>query len=163
GTGFANGVVNQPSSNIHPPRRSNSTGDISQANPFLNSGDTNNPGGGAFNTLPSSFNSPPAKNDFLNTFSTNINQPASSFSTSSYTTTSLPTSNSLIDLDTGSFSSQVSKNPFQTQQTMIPSDINKPKSLIDIQREQQLLQQSQGLNLFEQPNQGANVGFGNPW
>ncbi|CAG8693019.1 5560_t:CDS:10, partial [Cetraspora pellucida] len=165
GSGFANSLADQPSNNIHSPRRSNSTGNISQANPFLNSGDTNNPGGGAFNTLPSSFNSPPAgiaKNDFLNTFSTNINQPAPLFSTLPYTTTSLPTSNSLIDIDTGSFSSQVSKNPFQTQQTMIPSDINQTKTLMDIQREQQL-QQSQGSNLFEQPNQGTNVGYGNRW
>ncbi|KAF0507718.1 ENTH-domain-containing protein [Gigaspora margarita] len=147
GSGFANSVLNEPSNSIHSPRRSNSTGNLSQQNPFLNSGDTNNVSSGTFNTLPSNFNS---------SF-TNVNQPASSFSTSSYTTTSLPTSNSLIDLDTGSFSSQASKNPFQTQQTISSNDINKPKSLMDIQREQQLLQQSQGFN------QGTNVGFGNPW
>ncbi|CAG8736569.1 8055_t:CDS:10 [Gigaspora margarita] len=147
GSGFANSILNEPSNSIHSPRRSNSTGNLSQQNPFLNSGDTNNVSSGTFNTLPSNFNS---------SF-TNVNQPASSFSTSSYTTTSLPTSNSLIDLDTGSFSSQASKNPFQTQQTISSSDINKPKSLMDIQREQQLLQQSQGFN------QGTNVGFGNPW
>ncbi|CAG8690463.1 24814_t:CDS:10, partial [Gigaspora rosea] len=136
GSGFANSMLNEPSNSIHSPRRSNSTGNLGQPNPFLNSGDTNSVSSGAFNTLPSNFNS---------SF-TNVNQPASSFSTSSYTTTSLPTSNSLIDLDTSSFSSQASKNPFQTQQTISSSDNNKQKSLMDLQREQQLLQQSQGFN-----------------
>ncbi|CAG8515642.1 2796_t:CDS:10 [Dentiscutata erythropus] len=156
GSGFAGSIINESSSSIHSPRRSNSTGNISQPNPFLNSGDTNNVGSGAFNTLPSNFNSQSAasvKNDFPNTFSTNINQPGSSFSTSSFTT-SLPTSNSLIDLDTGSFNSQASKNPFQTQQTIISNDFNKPKSLLDLQREQQF-QQSQS-------NQSTNL-FGNQW
>ncbi|CAG8627045.1 1761_t:CDS:2, partial [Scutellospora calospora] len=44
GSGFANTLADQSSNNVHSPRRSNSTGNISQPNPFLNSADTNNLG-----------------------------------------------------------------------------------------------------------------------
>ncbi|CAG8664159.1 7252_t:CDS:10, partial [Acaulospora morrowiae] len=155
GSGFAN----SGSLTVQPPRRSNSVGNLSdsanQVNPFLSTGNI-----GTYNTLPSTFGTQTARstNDLFstsNTFSSSVVPSTSSFSTTSYTTTS----NSLIDLDGGGFSSQLSKNPFQTvPSTNTISNINKPKSLNDLGRENQYAQ-SQTLNMFGQPTQGSNGGF----
>ncbi|RIA82299.1 hypothetical protein C1645_788582 [Glomus cerebriforme] len=153
GTGFAN-TLSVPS-----PRRSNSTGDISitQANPFLNTGGS---GGGGYNT----FSQPATTSTDLffgntsnNTFSQEVNQSITPFSSTSYAANT--TSNSLIDLSDmgGGFSSPPSKNPFQIQTPSTNTlNANKPASLNDLARSQTSNQQN---SPFQHQNNPG--GFGN--